>query len=459
MPHDKLNFDILVVDDEKNMRRVLSAMLHKEGYQPVEAENGKMALAYLEHHTPACIITDLKMPEMDGLELLDRAVQRSVAAPIILITAHGTVDTAVKAMKQGAYDYLTKPFDKAELLNVVRKATRTGTMRRAEPQNVGSLEDFVESTDPSMVEVTKLVDRVSDTDITVLITGESGTGKELIARAVHRQGTRREQPFVAINCAAIPDDLTESELFGYEKGAFTGAVLSKPGRFELADRGTLFLDEVGTLSMKVQGKLLRVLQERSFERVGGIKTLKVDTRLVTATNTDLKEMVENGSFREDLYYRLNVVRIHLPALRDRTADIVPLTRHFIDRFNQKMGKQIEGPSDAALSRLLTYPWPGNIRELENAIERAVLMADGDRIEPADLPPEIDPETEQVEAVREQGNLKKRVRDATMRLERQMILDALSKTGNNVTRAAQMLGLSRKGLQLKMKALELRGDDS
>lgn len=450
------NNKILVVDDEKNMRRIIGAMLVKEGFSPIEAESGRDALNLIGTAMPFCIITDLKMPDVDGLELLDRVKEMGMDLPVIMITAHGTIDTAVKAMKKGAFDYLTKPFEKAELLNVVRRAAKTSNIKRAEPSLGLPRQDFIESSDPAMDEVMKLITRVSTTDITALISGESGTGKELVARMIHESGKRSDEPFVAINCAAIPEDLTESELFGYEKGAFTGATYSKPGRFELADKGTLFLDEIGTLTPKVQGKLLRVLQEQSFIRVGGIKTISVDTRLIAATNADLKAEVEQGRFREDLFYRLNVVRIHLPPLRQRTADIIPLADYFRRRFSQKMGKRIDGFDDEVKAGILLYNWPGNIRELENAMERAVLMADGEKITIHDLSSEIAMKDDGASASQADGTLREKIKDATNRLERQMILEALEETGNNVTKAALRLGLSRKGLQLKMKALGLRG---
>ena len=458
MSEQKQNRKILVVDDEKNMRRVLAAMLNREGYISMEAENGQKALELFDKDQPACIITDLKMPDVDGLELLQRVKEKGPHVPVIMITAHGTVDTAVSAMKKGAFDYLTKPFDKAELLNVVGKAVNSLSKNLQEPSLDISEDAFITGNDPAMDETMKLVDRVSQTDITVLITGETGTGKELIARAIHLKCSRRDHPFVAINCAAIPDDLTESELFGYEKGAFTGAVLSKPGRFELGHKGTLFLDEIGTLSQKVQGKLLRVLQEQSFERVGGIKTIKVDTRLIAATNSNLKALVDGGDFREDLYYRLNVIEIPIPALRDRPYDIIPLCNYFISKFAAKQNKEVFGVDPEVKSALLTYSWPGNIRELENAMERAVLMADEEIIAQNDLPPQILSVPVNVEGKTTQGTLKEVVKGATSRLEKQIIMEALEKTGHNVTRTAKLLGLSRKGLQIKMKALGLRDQD-
>jgi transcriptional regulator with PAS, ATPase and Fis domain len=306
-----------------------------------------------------------------------------------------------------------------------------------------------------------ILEKVADTPSTVLLTGESGTGKELIATALHENSSRRDRPFIRVNCAAIPKDLIEAELFGYEKGAFTGAVSSKPGRFELAHAGTLFLDEIGEIPVEMQVKLLRALQESEFERVGGIKTLKVDVRLIAATNRDLRRAIEEGGFREDLFYRINVVHIHLPPLRERTEDIPLLIDHFVRRFNEKLGKKIEGMTPEAESILVSYAWPGNIRELENVIERCALFCEGDRIGEADLPPDVRPASEPAAAAVEElaasTSLKEKVREAAERVERELIVRALKQTGHNVTHAARLLKISRKSLQMKMKELGLRED--
>src|SRR5262249_54031120 len=378
---------ILVVDDEANLRRVLSAQLARDGYEVHTAEDGEAALAFLKEHHIDLVITDLRMPKVDGMDLLRAALRDDPSRPVVMLTAHGTVDNAVEALKTGAFDYITKPFDQNEVRIIVRKALRTRDLASADATRElgtaapreGALRFGIIGESQPIVEIYSILERVADTPTTVLITGESGTGKELVARALHENSSRRALPSIKVNCAAIPKDLMESELFGYERGAFTGAVASKPGRFELAQAGTLFLDEIGELPNEMQVKLLRVLQESEFERVGGIKTIHVDVRLVAATNRDLKREIAAGTFREDLFYRLNVVPIALPALRERKSDVPLLVDYFVSKFNARLRKTIEGLEPDALERLTSYTWPGNIRELENVIERAVLFADGTRI--------------------------------------------------------------------------------
>ncbi len=407
---------VLVVDDEANLRRVLSAQLARDGYEVHTAEDGEAGLAFLKEHHIDLVITDLRMPRLDGMDLLRAALRDDPSRPVVMLTAHGTVDNAVEALKTGAFDYITKPFDQAEVRVVVKKALRTRDLASADATGLaagwspmgeaarspGAARDATPSLalpaltkdgaarfgiigeSPPILDVYAILQRVADTPTTVLITGESGTGKELVARALHENSRRRDKPFIKVNCAAIPKDLMESELFGYERGAFTGAVGSKPGRFELASGGTLFLDEIGEIPNEMQVKLLRVLQESEFERVGGIKTIRVDVRLVAATNRDLKKEIASGAFREDLFYRLNVVPIALPALRERRSDVPALCRYFVAKFNARLKKGIEGVEPEAMERLNAYAWPGNIRELENVIERAVLFADGARIRLDDL---------------------------------------------------------------------------
>ncbi len=376
---------ILVVEDEPNLRKVLATLLRREGYEVTVAENGEVGLAEFEKHGADVVVTDMVMPKVGGMEVLRTVNARAPDVPVIIVTAHGTVDSAVEAIKLGAFDYITKPFDQAELQTVIAKASRThqASLKAIKPD--GRLRAAIVGDSQQMQEIFRIIDKVADTPSTVLITGESGTGKELIASALHEGSSRREKPLIKINCGAIPKDLMESELFGYERGAFTGAVTSKPGRFEMADTGTLFLDEIGEIPVEMQVKLLRVLQEGEFERVGGIKTTRVDVRLIAATNRDLEQEIEAGRFRKDLYYRLNVVPIRLPSLRERTSDVPMLTRHFIEKYNKRLNKRIEGISDEALELLCQYPWPGNIRELENLVERILLFADGPRIERSDLP--------------------------------------------------------------------------
>ncbi len=455
---------VLVVDDERNIRTVLRAMLQRAGFETVQAQDGQAALAIWEKEGPFdAVITDLKMPHIDGMELLRRLSAMQPEVSVVMITAHGSVGSAVEAVKLGAFDYIEKPFDKDHLLATLDKAVRT--TRQAE--NHASPLDSDESgryglvgTSPAMQSLYDVIERVADTPSTVLITGESGTGKELVAKALHELSSRADKPFIKINCAAIPTELIESELFGYEKGAFTGAVGSKPGRFELADQGTLLLDEIAEIPPSMQVKLLRVLQENEFERVGGVETIQVDVRLVAATNRNLEEAIAQGRFREDLYYRLNVVPIRMAPLRDRIEDLELLTKHFLDRFNKRLNRNITGLTSEALSIMKTYRWPGNIRELENVMERTLLFCNGPVITVEDLPEEIrtkgrPPEREDEAWDTLSGNFKTVVRSEAQKVARRMIVRALDRTGGNVTRAAKVLGLSRKGLQIKMKELGLR----
>lgn len=462
---------ILVVDDEPNLRRVLSAQLTRDGYEVLTAGDGREGLEVLESNHIDMVISDLKMPRLDGMGLLRGALELDPQMPVVLITAHGTVDNAVEALKTGAFDYITKPFDQNEVRTIVRKALTTRDLaereasRDSSPDQEGNRYGII-GVSRGIQELYAVLDRVADTPTTVLITGESGTGKELVARALHDNSSRRSKPFIKVNCAAIPHNLMESELFGYERGAFTGAVGSKPGRFELAHGGTLFLDEIGSIPVEMQVKLLRALQETEFERVGGVKTLNVDVRVVAATNSDLKREIANGTFREDLYYRLNVVSIRLPPLRERDTDIPLLVAHFMQKFNARLGKNVSGVSPEASDLLTSYTWPGNIRELENVIERAVLFCDQDLLTTLDFPPEIHqastppPPPSVPDPIGEGGGdgLKQQVKAAMSRLERELIVKALRQTNGNVTHAARLLKISRKGLQLKMKELGLRERD-
>jgi two-component system response regulator AtoC len=455
---------VLVVDDEVNLRKVLAAMLRKEGYEVAVAADGEQALADVEKNGADVVVTDLVMPKVGGMELLKSINSTQPDVPVIIITAHGTVDSAVEAIKLGAFDYITKPFEQAEIQAVVAKAARTHAANQQNVKADGRARASIIGESAQMQEIFKIIDKVADTPSTVLITGESGTGKELIATALHDGSARRDKPLIKINCAAIPKDLMESELFGYERGAFTGAVTSKPGRFELADGGTLFLDEIAEIPVEMQVKLLRALQESEFERVGGIKTTRVDVRLVAATNRDLHKEVDLGTFRKDLYYRLNVVPIVLPALRDRRADIPKLVTHFIEKYNKRLNKKIEGIEPEALAVLQTWPWPGNIRELENLMERVAVFADGPTLSVRDLPEPVrggTPQTapgDSVTATPSVGALKDIVRQETAKVEKDLIVKALEETQGNVTRAAKLLQISRKSLQTKMKEFGLRDDE-
>ena len=476
---------ILVADDEQNLRRVLVALLRREGHEIVQAATGLEAIERLADVD--VVITDLRMPGADGMEVLRTASKNFPHVPVIMITAYGSVGQAVEAIKAGAFDYIEKPFEQDAIRVIVDKAIGQAAANRMAPSPTlypaGDTEAKgrfgLVGTSPEMHAIFSVIDKVADTPSTVLITGESGTGKELVAKALHEQSSRKNGPFIKINCAAIPKTLMESELFGYEKGAFTGATSSKPGRFELADGGTLFLDEIGEIPVEMQVKLLRAIQESEFERVGGIKTIKVDVRLVTATNRDLEAEIARGNFRDDLFYRLNVVPILIPPLRKRAGDIPLLVQHIIKKFNERLKKNILSIADDALAALEVHLWPGNIRELENVLERTILFAQGDRIERADLqlgstagepPPPAHPahpaapiavggsdaDDDDDEAATEiSGSLKDIVRAETSRVERELIVKALDETGNNVTQAARLLKISRKSLQMKMKEFGLR----
>jgi two-component system, NtrC family, response regulator AtoC len=469
---------ILVADDEANIRKVLAALLRREGHDVVTASDGAEALRHLEAESADVdvLISDLRMPHVDGLTLLKEVGERYPEIPVIVITAHGTVDTAVEAMKAGAFDYLQKPFEQEELRIIVGKAVRTRDLARGDvhgrpdptagPAGSGDTLSLIAGASPSMREVVEVIRRVADTPSTVLVTGESGTGKELVATALHEGSGRRDKPFIKINCAAIPRELMEAELFGHEKGAFTGAVSSKPGRFELADGGTLFLDEIGEIPPEMQVKLLRALQESEFERVGGIKTLRVDVRLIAATNRDLLKEIADGRFREDLYYRLAVVPIRLPPLRERRADIPSLSEHFVAKYNRRLGRTVQTVAPDAMALLQAYAWPGNIRELENVMERTLLFTDGEAIGADDLPEPVRPRSSAgpaggAEILSAPGDgptetsMKDIVRQAAQALERDLIARALETTGGNVTQATRHLKISRKSLQLKMKELGLR----
>ncbi len=448
---------ILVLDDERNIRKILCAMLKAESYEPLAVSNLAEAKQTLLKENIQVILSDLKLENEEGLTLLKWLREQSFSIPVIFLTAHGSIDSAVDSMKQGAFDYLSKPFERAELLKVIEKALLNFKVGRNQNIQLGQGSLFVGES-PLLKKALNLVEKVAPTDTTVLITGESGTGKELIAQSIHDQSARFQGPFIKINCAAIPASLLESELFGFEKGAFTGAVATKPGRFELADKGTVFLDEIGEMSLEMQVKLLRVLQEKTFERVGGIKTLHTNIRLIAATNKNLEEEVKQGRFRQDLYYRLNVVPIHLAPLRERKEDIPELVAHFSKKMAQKLSRGLPQFSVEALELLMQFPWPGNVRQLENAVERCLIMGESSLIHPDQLPEEILEFEEEQFFQQESGmgvGLKEKVKDATRKIEKRAIEEALSGTQQNVTQAARRLNVSRKGLQLKMKELGIR----
>jgi DNA-binding NtrC family response regulator len=453
---------ILVVDDEPGLRESFHLILDQD-YDVIDVPDGAAALDVVRSSQVDLVLLDIRLPGMDGIEVLERIKAIDEGVEVVLVTAVRTVRTAVAAMKLGAFDYLTKPFEEDELLSLVRRALdrrslerevvylRSELERRHEAEIVGQHAD--------MQRLYRLVAQVARTTTTVLITGESGTGKELIARAIHRQGPRRDKPFVAVNPAAIAETLMESELFGHEKGAFTGAFQRKLGKFELAQGGSLFLDEIATLKPELQAKLLRVLQEREIERVGGAQAIKIDVRIIAATNADVPAAVAAGSFREDLYYRLNVVHLTVPPLRERVGDIPLLVAHFIRRYNHEFGKRIQGLSPEALEALSAYRWPGNVRELQNVIERSLVLVEGPLVGVDDLPLEL--------SLGASGVSRAEVlhlNEASDRFERQIVLRTLDRVEGNVSEAARALGIHRNSLKAKLarwkiRARDLGGDDA
>jgi DNA-binding NtrC family response regulator len=450
---------VIVIDDEPLMRVTIQDALAAQGYDLLVAETGKRGLDLFRENPTDILITDLRLPDMDGLEVLKEAKLVSPATQVVLITAYGSIDSAVTAMKEGASDYLTKPFSMDELLLIIKRLLR---IKELEEENLSlrkrveeryGLEGMVGKSS-HMLRIYELIDTVSQTDATVLIRGESGTGKELAANAIHLRSPRKERPFIKVNCAALPEALLESELFGHEKGSFTGALKQRKGRFEMADRGTLFLDEIGDISLPVQVKLLRVIQERQFERVGGSETLSVDVRLICATQKDLKEEVRRGGFREDLYYRLNVVPILLPPLRERREDILLLIDHFLKKYSEKMGKQVIGLSEEAKTLLLKYSFPGNIRELENMFERAIALLKGNLIQPDDLPEEVCGKASPIHSICEKLKGSKPLAGAIGLFEKEYIQSVLERTKGKKGEAADILGISRKTLWEKIKAMEI-----
>jgi len=445
---------VLIVDDEKNMRWVLGQALSAEGFDVAEAADGAAALEAVGELEPDIMVLDHRMPGKDGMEVLRTLRSKGLAFPIIMLTAHGNVATAVEAMKAGASEYLTKPFDLEELKLSIDKALQYSGLAaeverlRRELDAEYDLQGIVAS-DSGMMAVLETVAKVAPTLATVMIYGESGTGKELIARAVHNLSERATKPFVTVSAGALPETLLESELFGYEKGAFTGAMTPKPGRFELANGGTLFLDEIGDISPATQVKLLRVLQERKFERLGGTRSIDVDVRIIAATNQDLQQLIADNTFREDLFYRLNVVPITLPALRQRSGDIPLLVAHFLEKYNAGT-KRINPGAMEALSK---YPWPGNIRELENTIERIVILSHGDEIGVTDLPAEVRAGVAPADRV-STGFLLPDDGVDLEEVELDLVRQALDRTGGSVPKSAKLLGLTAKTLEARMQRLGL-----
>ncbi len=444
---------VLIVDDEENIRHMLSVVLGKAGFDCSTAANGEQALAQLESQPADIVLCDINMPKMGGFELLDALKARDIQTTVIMITAYGSIENAVEAMKQGAYDYLNKPFRPDEVVLTIRKAQERERLRRENrrlKRRLNEDHDFARiiSGDPEMEKLFKLARKVSGFKSTVLITGDSGTGKELFARAIHSNSDRAEKPFVAVNCGAIPENLIESELFGHEKGAFTDAHRMRKGLLEEADGGTLFLDEIGELPPSMQVKLLRVLQEEEIRRVGGNRDIKVDLRVIAATVKDLAKEIETGGFREDLYYRLNVVHLHVPPLRERQGDVARLVDFFIERNNERLGLSIESATPEAIAKLQAYHWPGNVRETENIIERAMVLCDADRIDCDDLPAKVTELSPLHPAGLSADNLS--IKKAVYAIENTLIRKALDKTGGNRTAAAKLLEISHRALLYKIK---------
>ena len=442
---------ILIVEDEAKMRRLLELNLEEDGFVTRSAADAESGLKLLQADMADLVITDLKLPGMNGLEFLQSVKRMNVATPVIVMTAFGTVETAVDAMKAGASDYVLKPFSLDEMRMVVRKELDTRRLREENRSLREALQKRFEhpnivARSAKMQEVLATVERVAATNSTVLLGGESGVGKDLIARAIHEKSRRATAPFIKINSTAIPENLLESELFGYEKGAFTGATSSKPGKFELADKGTLFLDEIGDVPAATQVKLLRVLQEREFERLGGTRTVKVDVRLIAATNRDLRAALEDGTFREDLYYRLNVVPIDIPPLRQRKEDIPELVKLFLSRWSRESGKEITGVTPDALKILMEYHWPGNVRELQNIVERGSALARGSVLEASDI--HLDPSRAKTPA----GDTFLPEGMTLEQWEDEMIREAVRRANGNKSQAARMLGLSRNALRYRLSKI-------
>jgi len=448
---------ILIVDDEPLQRDILKTILDSEGYETCTASSGREALSIAADIHPDVILTDLMMEGMDGIELLEAVPKKPFEPSIIIITAHGTISSAVEAVRKGAFDYLTKPLDKDTLLLNVRRAVERASLLRENIQlqkelyRKFNIEGIIGKT-PKMQRVIEIMKKIAPSNVTVLINGESGTGKELVARAIHYNSPRRIKPYTALNCAAIPDNLFESELFGYEAGAFTGAVSRKEGLFRITDGGTLFLDEIGDLSLPMQSKLLRVLQDKEIRRVGGKETIKVDVRVIAATNKELEKELSAKKFRDDLYYRLKVVNIDLPPLRERVEDIPELAGFFLNKYNREFGRRIRAIEPAAMKLLGEYHWPGNIRQLETVIERAILMNDGDTITLSDIKNEL--WSGQIETL-----FNFDIPDEGMdfeNFEKELIRKALAKANGVATKAAKLLGMSYKTFMYRLEKFHVNG---
>jgi DNA-binding NtrC family response regulator len=437
--------NILVVDDEKAQREILEMILSEEGYDVTTAASGEAALKFAKDRRFDLALTDLKMTGMDGIELLQHLLAYDSSIIVILLTAHGSIESAKEALRRGAFDYLEKPYDKAALLETINRAL----------DRLDAIDTEIISASPKMEAVKKMILKVAHSNSTVLVRGESGTGKELIARAVHNQSPRSAEMFQAVNCAAINENLLESELFGHEKGSFTGAHAEKKGLFEIADRGTLFLDEIAELDVGIQAKLLRALQERKIRRVGGTHEISVDVRVIAATNRDLRAMVSDGRFRDDLYYRINVLSIDVPPLRERREDIPVLIDYFLKKHTKNTSRLVRGLTPETKKLMYDYSWPGNVRQLESAIERAILLSEGDLITPEDLPSEVRQEV----GPAAEGAFKLPSEGINFEdVERNLITQAMEQTDYNITKAAKLLGLTFRTLQYRLEKFGIKRPD-
>jgi len=445
---------LLIVDDEEHIRNGLKTALSLDGYNVEVAADGEEALKKLDEEDIDLLITDLKMPRVTGEELMKETLRKYPHIPVIVLTGHGTIENAVEAMRQGAYDFITKPLNIDKLSLIVKRALENSSLKIQNRELLKQLKqkysfESIIGKSSAMKKVFETIELVAPSRANVLIYGESGTGKEIIADAIHHNSPRRDKPYIKVHCAAIPETLLESELFGHEKGAFTGAIARKRGRFELANQGTIFLDEIGELSLQMQVKLLRVIQEREFVRVGGEESIKVDVRIISATNKDLREAVKNGTFREDLYYRLNVVSIFVPPLRERKDDIPLLVHKFIEEFSKENNKQIDGITNGALQALIAYNWPGNVRELRNVIESIVVLTKNKIITEDDIPPYI------LHREEEESYLKIPVGTSLQEAEKKLIEFTLENTGGNKTKASEILKIGRKTLHRKIAEYGLK----
>jgi two-component system, NtrC family, nitrogen regulation response regulator NtrX len=440
---------ILIVDDEKSIRTTLAAILNDEGYRPIAAGSGPEALARIGEEVPDLVILDIWLPDVDGIDTLAELKRQWPELPVIMVSGHGTIETAVKATKLGAYDFVEKPLSLEKTLLVIDRALEHARLERENRllrERIERAHEII-GTSPAIMELRRQISTAAPTNGRVLIFGENGAGKELVARAVHALSARRERPFVEVNCAAIPDELIESELFGHEKGAFTGAIARRRGKFELADGGTLFLDEIGDMSLRTQAKVLRALEEQTVERIGGHEPIRVDVRVLAASNKALQELIAQGRFRDDLFYRLNVIPIEVPPLRRRKEDIPLLVEHFFKAFSAEYGKRPKSLSGDAMVFFMAYDWPGNVRELRNMVERLVIMTAADTITPEDLPSPL----RVGELVGVGDGSPRSLREAREAFERAFILAELRSTGWNLTRTAKQLGIGRVNLWRKLKA--------